>query len=248
MNRCAPSINRVDRSSSAHVNAAVFGGGTNGTAGTVMLGGSVSPADGTVGPHSATELLFAAPNAGDYTIDLGDHTLTLPGGWDTLRYDGGNPTISNSGTGSLTAASQLYISGANGAHLTISAPITGNIGISKVGVDPLTLSNTNNSFTGHLYFQNGGLVSVSSIADSGVNCAAGAGDKLMFYHGGYLEYTGSGDSSDRIVELGGNGPTILYANGSGALAMTGTNGIKAIIRRSRIFMCFSSAAPASVFL
>jgi fibronectin-binding autotransporter adhesin len=197
----------------ADANAAVFGGGASGTGGTVTLGGNVAP----------TSLTVNAPFSGNYVIDTGAYTLTLGGGWDTL-VAGANTqtTIQSTGGGSLTAVgSGLFISPGNGANLIISALITGSTQITKVNSGILTLSNTNNSFTGELYMQNGGKVTLASIRNIGIPSAAGAGNRIKLYHYGVMEYTGTGDTSDRLLELGGGGNETIYSSGSGALVLKG---------------------------
>jgi fibronectin-binding autotransporter adhesin len=203
----------------ANGNKAIIGGGTAGTAGIVTLGANVSP--------SALEL--KAPFSGSYTLDTGAYTLTLGGGWDTL-LTGANiqTTIQSTGGGSLTAAGGgLFISPGSGANLIISSLITGSTQITKVNTGILTLSNTNNSFTGELYMQNGGKVSLASIKNIGVPSAGGAGNRIKLYHEGIMEYTGTGDSSDRLLELGGGGNETIYSSGSGALVLKGAfNNVK----------------------
>ena len=203
----------------ADANAAIFGGGSSGTAGTVTLGSNIA----------AIFLTVNAPFAGNYVIDTGSYTLTLGGGWDTLVAGAGTQTtIQSSGGGALTAVGLgLYINPWSGANLTISALITGSTQITKVNSGILTLSNTNNSFTGDLYMQNGGKVSLASVKNIGIPSAAGAGNRIKLYHEGIMEYTGTGDTCDRLLELGGGGSETIYSSGSGALVLKGAfNNVK----------------------
>jgi len=95
----------------------------------------------------------------------------------------------------------------------------------------LTLTG-NNSFTGVLGNEgNGSVLSISSIANSGVNSAAGAGSLIRLGNAGntagVLEYTGGAASVDRQIQVG-NGlanntytsGAVIKNNGTGALRFT----------------------------
>ena len=179
-----------------------FGGGTAGTAGTVTLGGDIT----------IDQLVFNATNAGDYTIDLGGNTLTTGGTFLNINHVSGDTTIQN-GTFHTSGGVNFILAG-TGTSLTISSLITGTE-VYQIGASGnLTLTNDSNSFATKLSTQNGATVSISSIKDSGVNSAAGAGTKLLLTHAGYVTYTGTGDTTNRTLELGGNSDDRLYNNGS----------------------------------
>ena len=67
--------------------------------------------------------------------------------------------------------------------------IAGTTGLIKLGTAGLTITATNNSFTGPVAIA-GGTLAIPSIANGGVNSELGAGTSLVF-NGGTLEYTGS---------------------------------------------------------
>jgi autotransporter-associated beta strand protein len=115
---------------------------------------------------------------------------------------------------------------------TISAQITESSagkGITQINNSALVLTNDANSFTGIIKSQNAGSISVSSIKNSGVASAAGAGTTVELGSGsstspGTLIYTGSGDSTNRTFSLTsntGNATANLTNNGTGALVITG---------------------------
>ena len=195
--------------------SAIFGG-TAGTAGTVTLGGSIS----------ATKITFSTPFAGNYTLDLAGNTLTTLNTTQTISSGANNITISDStGTGgwniSTTGVTISAISNASGGLVTVNAKITGAGQMYVGGGGAVTLANNANDFTGLLGKQNGSALTISSIKNSGVASAAGAGNKVQVGDSGIIIYNGSGDSTDRTLEIRGGGAARLDNNGSGALIWTG---------------------------
>jgi len=79
------------------------------------------------------------------------------------------------------------------------------------------LSNNNNSFTGSVSVSAGTLL-FTSIADSGVNSAIGAGSVLNINSGAHVKYLGGAASTNRTI----NGSGSFYSQGTGALTLTGT--------------------------
>jgi len=197
---------------------AVFGAGPGGagTAGTVVLGGDVSPRKITFNPETA----------GDYTIDLKGFTLTPTyNSWGTIAGSSGFAPVAISdsvGSGALSIAGGNFSINLTGNALTISAKVTGTGRLFTAGAGSLIVNNDANDFTGLFGKQNGGNLIVTSIADSGVACAAGKGNEIRIGWNGALAYTGSGNSTDRRLSLIGNTGSTLRNNGSGALVFTGT--------------------------
>lgn len=195
-------------------NNAIFGSGTAGTAGTVTLGGAIS----------ATKITFNAPSAGLYTVDLNGNTLTTANVLGAVTVLGSTTaTISDSGGGgswniSNTVAS-FYTVDLTG-NLTVSAKVTGTGRMFTGGAGNLTFTNNANDFAGLLGKQNGGVLSISSIANSGVASAAGKGSEVTLGFNAQLTYTGGTASTNRTLSLFGNNATINQ-NGSGALVWTG---------------------------
>ncbi|MDP4878742.1 MAG: autotransporter-associated beta strand repeat-containing protein, partial [Opitutales bacterium] len=192
--------------------SAIFGGGTEGTAGTVVLGSNITTA------ATQTGISFSLPFDGSYTLDTSTFTLTTGG----IKLNGGSAAVLIESTGvggkiELNATNTWSIS--NGP-LTVTSQITGAFGINKFGAGHMYLSNDNNSFTGALSLNNGGNTYLATIKNSGVNSAAGAGSKIIIGNNADLFYTGSGDSTDRTLQVG-NANSIIYNNGTGALVFTG---------------------------
>jgi fibronectin-binding autotransporter adhesin len=189
---------------------AIFGGGSTGTAGTVTLGGAVS----------ATSITFSK----NYTLDLAGNTLTTPNSINTISSGANNITISDStGTGSwnISNISATTINNSSGGLVTVNAKITGTGQMYVGGGGAVTLANNANDFTGLLGKQNGSALTISSIKNSGVASAAGAGNKVQVGDSGIIIYNGSGDSTDRTLEIRGGGSATLRNNGSDALIWTG---------------------------
>lgn len=119
---------------------------------------------------------------------------------------------------------------------TISAPLAGSAGLTKNGSGTLVLSGTN-TFTGTLAID-GGTISVSDVADSGVASPLGAGTTITL-NGSILSFNSAGtDSTNRSIVLGPNGGTFNSTNasqnltlagvisGSGGLNKTGTGALR----------------------
>lgn len=96
-----------------------------------------------------------------------------------------------------------------------SGAIAGSTSLVKTGSSMLTIS-TANSFTGTPQL-NGGVVSVPTIADSGVNSPLGAASTVSF-DGGTLEFTGVSGSTNREMVMNGIGGNIRT---TGTLVLTG---------------------------
>lgn len=186
-------------------NIAYFGG----TGGTVTLGTNM----GSAGPY---------PNAinvtaGNYVFDL--NSLSLSSRGTNLTISSGAMLAIQNGTYQLQTNYAFNVTGTNA--LTVSAKITGAFDLSKSGGGDVTLTNGTNDFSGTLYGQNGGTVSFSSIKNSGVASAAGAGSLLATGFNNTMAYTGSGDSTNRTFGVVGGGSDTLKSTGSGALVWTG---------------------------
>lgn len=145
----------------------------------------------------------------------GNYPITLTGPVDL------GPALNNGVTLSIGANSPLTITGAvsHGA-------------LYKFGAGTLTLSGTNTYNRPTIIAQ--GVVSVSNIGNGGVAGNLGAApstqaDELTIAGNavgttGILRYTGSGESTNRLLTLSGSGGTI-DSSGSGALTFSNTNTI-----------------------
>lgn len=194
-------------------NKAVFGGGSSGTAGTVTLGGDIS----------ADTLTFNAANSGTYTINLSGFNLGVTSntfGAITGVSGFGSVLITDSvGTGALSVPATNASINLTG-NMTIDAKVTGTTRVFTAGAGNLTVTNPANDFTGEFGKQNGGILSFSSVADTGVASAAGAGSSISVGFNAQLQYTGGAASTNRELRLFGNNGT-LNNNGTGALVLTG---------------------------
>lgn len=176
---------------------------------------------------------------------LGTGALTLNSGCSFDNTSGGVLSLANAlvingnpiflGSASLTLTADVTLAGGSadrvislqGSDLTFSGVVSGGKGIIQSSTGSLVLSNTN-TFTGNIRSQNGGNISVSSLADSGVACAAGAGSSILLGASGTstpgnLVYTGGGHSTNRSVELISSGSSFpsISANGSGPVTFSG---------------------------
>ena len=180
-----------------------------GTGGTVTLGANLGPTGAYPNAINVT--------AGNYVIDQAGFELSFRGtaitvsAGATLEIKGGTIPLQNNGS--------LSVSGNNA--LKISSKISGGIGVAKIGGGDVTLTNDTNDFTGNLAGQNGGNLYLSSIKNSGVASAAGAGSIVGTGLNNAIVYTGTGDSTNRTFNLFGGGSEALKNTGSGALVWTG---------------------------
>ena len=151
----------------------------------------------------------------------------------------GGGTITNNGSGSLiftgsfsnagSAAKTFTLSGTSTAANEIQAALVdstgGALSIIKTGTGAWTLSGAS-TFTGTLSV-NQGTLTLNSLADTGVNSAAGAGSTINLGSSttvaGVLIYTGSGASTNRAINLAATttGAATLNSSGTGALIFTG---------------------------
>jgi autotransporter-associated beta strand protein len=180
--------------------------------------GGTTVSDGTLQYGIAAALPVASAvtvNGAAAVLDLGAHAVSL--GAVTLASG------SITGTGSLTANSLSVQSGSIASTLVLS----GSAGIQKTGAGTLTLSGAH-TFGGQLIVADG-VVSFDSIANAdgtasalGAPTTASAGTVRLGFGTttGTLTYTGSGHTTDRLIELGGNtGGGVIDADGTGALVI-----------------------------
>jgi fibronectin-binding autotransporter adhesin len=156
------------------------------------------------------------------TVTTGAGILTLGG---NVTSTGGTTNASISGNLSLSATRTFTLTNtADG--MTISAVISssGVFGVTKLSAGVLTLSGVN-TYTGVTTIT-AGTLSYNSIQNvSGGASALGApttaaNGTIAIGAAGILQYTGSGHSSDRVVNLAASGGTI-DASGSGTLTLSG---------------------------
>jgi len=167
---------------------------------------------------TAFGLISFANTAGNFfltgnRITLGNNIVTAGTATQTMAMDltlNGNRNITNLSTSTLILSGVIDETG-------------GARNLLKVGTGTLVLSNTASTFTGQMLI-NQGTVQVSRLANVGQNSSIGAGTGALRLGQttttGILEYTGTGDTSDRQINIGngdGNGGSTILNNGSGAL-------------------------------
>jgi len=189
-----------------------FSGGVTLNAGTLGIGTTNNVLGSgalTINGGSLTNLT-AGNNYGNAVVVGGDFTLNAAAAF-TLS---GNVDL-GAATRTITASTS------SGNTVTLSGTIS-NGGLNKVGPGTLVLSGTN-TFTGGVSISEG-MVSANTIANSGAASALGAGNSIAIGAttiSGTLEYTGTGGSTNRTVDLAGTtGGAFIVNNGSGALVFT----------------------------
>ena len=197
--------------------------------GSLILTGSNTYSGGTT--IASGSLQVGSANA------LGTGNLTASGG--TLDLGGFSPTV---GAVSITSGASLIQNGSLSGTSYAVSNATGNVivsanllangsaGLTKTGAGTLTLTGLN-TFTEPVLIQ-AGVVSASFIGMAGAPGNLGAAlqtsgslnSPIIIYNTGVLNYTGTGETTDRNVMLydGDNRTMTISANGSGALNLSGT--------------------------
>jgi len=211
----------VDRSDAYSYGGVITGSGnlTKAGNGTLTLTGNSGSYAGIININAGT---VYANGAGGYYLgnsnitfaDVAGATLQLgANGQQFLNFNGGG----SSGGNLVTGGALVYLSAGN-----YGGSISGASTIIKQGAGTLTLSGSSSSTGGFSIY--GGTLSVNSIANTGTSSAAGASGGFGIGNGATtatLQYTGSGHSSNRTINLAGTtGNAIIDASGTGALALT----------------------------
>ncbi len=184
---------------------------------------------------------------GNLSSEWSTNTLSSPKNWvlnsnnaattDYLEGDAvvfndtASSTIVDISTANVSPKSATFDNSVQNYTITGTAGIIGSASLTKTGTGTLTISNQN-GFTGAVNF-NGGVISVSSLANGGTASALGAGTAFNF-DGGTLAYTGSSVSTNRTITLNSGGGTIQTGgaitlsgtiSGTGALTKTGSSSL-----------------------
>ncbi len=155
------------------------------------------------------------------TVTTGSGTLTLGG---NVTSTGGGTNAVISGNLNLGAANRTVTTTNAADGLTISAVISGPRNLTKAGAGTLTLAGAN-TYTG-VTTVSAGTLAFNSIANVGGGASAlgtpttAANGTIALAGGATLQYTGSGHSSNRVINLTSSGGTI-DASGSGTLTLSG---------------------------
>ena len=173
------------------------------------LGGLVVGGDAAAVTQTGTVTLSSLTNgySGDTTVSTG--TLTVSGLLGSGSYTG-NISIASGATFSFSSSSNQTLSGGISGLGTLTK-VTGTSSI-------LTLSGTNSYSALNIQ---AGTVSVASIANN-VGSGVSAINVGLTGTTGTLRYTGSGETTSKVINLAGNttGGAIIENNGSGVLVFT----------------------------
>ena len=214
-----------------NVDQAVGGSGTDGNhiLNSVTNGGAVAARTLTVSGANGYGLTI-----GNFSMQGGTgQTSTVVANVNVTLSDVTNPM---SGFASANFGTLAIAGTSTGSSITgvIEDAVGGSLAaggytvVSKSGTGTWALDNAANSFTGQLQVSDG-IVTVSSIADSGTASAAGAGSSIRvgnFGATGNLVYTGGAQSTNRQVVVGNGANTTntggasIKNNGGGALTFT----------------------------
>ena len=205
-----------------------YSGGTAVNAGTLVAAGSTALGTGavTVATGSTLQLQgnITAPNAltlnGSGTANNGALENVSGNNTASGAITLGSATRIASDAGTLTLSNNLGNSGyaltlGGSGNTAANGVISGNGSLTKDGAGTATLSGAN-TYTGATTI-NGGVLSVSSLANGGVASGIGASSNAaanLVLNGGTLQFTGSTTlRSNRLFTLGPAGGTLAIAGG-----------------------------------
>lgn len=174
---------------------------------------------------------------GDFTLAAGTLMIgnkTSMGTGTLLVTSGTLGTLSdlsgvNAVANTVSLGSNLNIEGVN--HLELSGVISqtsGNRAVTITNTGITTLSNAANSYSGGTSLSGSGAVlAVSKLANGEANSSIGASTNaatnLRLGDGTTLRYIGAGDSTDRLIQLGGNSGAVITLDAAGTGAVNFTN-------------------------
>ncbi|MEI6606273.1 MAG: Ig-like domain-containing protein [Verrucomicrobiota bacterium] len=208
-------IVRAGGSGSGQMNMA-YGGNTPQINGFSAFGGPVNACFGTLASPTALTWGTSPFNPGIFILNYTNANNTL---------DFKNPIDlgASSRTVEVDAADPNAIS-------TMSGALSGSSGgITKIGVGTLVLGNASNNYAGAVLIKNGTLRTASiksvngGVSPLGAPTTVAAGTIAVgdLTTTGVLAYSGSGDITDRVINLSGNtGGATLDQSGSGLLQFT----------------------------
>jgi autotransporter-associated beta strand protein len=150
----------------------------------------------------------------------------------TISFGGGTLQFSTSNTTDYsarfsTAAGQAYSFDTNGESVTLATALTSSGGsLAKLGAGTLSLTGAN-TYTGKTSVSGGTLefATIGNVGGGASNLGAPttvANGTIALSGGGTLRYTGSGASTNRVLNFNGAGTGgTIDASGSGAITFTG---------------------------
>ncbi|MCE9589610.1 MAG: autotransporter-associated beta strand repeat-containing protein, partial [Planctomycetes bacterium] len=178
-------------------------------AGTLTLSGTSSTYSGTT---TISAGILQAAGSGSLGDGSASNTLIFAGG--TLQATG---TITSPSTRGITLSSTGLID-TNSQSITLAGVISGANGLTKSGAGTLTLSGAS-TYTG-VTTVSAGTLAFGTIANrdgtaSALGAPTSAANGTIALGAATLQYTGSGDTTNRVVNLTGAGT--IDASGSGTL-------------------------------
>ncbi|WP_114953406.1 autotransporter-associated beta strand repeat-containing protein [Sphingosinicella terrae] len=182
--------------------------GANGSTGETRVEAGVLRSGSDEAFNNGRRLLMS--NVASASFDLNGFDATF-GALDGGGAIGGNITL---GGATLTVA--------NIENRTYGGTISGSGSLVKTGAGNQGLVSCGSSYTGSTTI-NSGTLFASCLTDGLTNSSIGASSNdasNLVLNGGALQYTGTGDSTDRQFTLGGSAR--INASGTGALAFTST--------------------------
>ena len=181
----------------------------------------------STGMSNATYGIFLNSAAGGTLTINADVAIGASQSWVSSR----NLTV-NGGV-NLGASRTLTLNSAANT-IAVSGVITGtgSSGISRAGVGTVTISGVANDFGGQVVLT-GGTTNVAKLANIGSNSSFGTGNSssAIVMNGAALVYTGSGDTSNRAIDM--RAGATVNTSGSGALVLNAANVVQGGIFTSR---------------
>jgi len=203
-----------------------YTGGTNITRGTTLIGnanalstGTITFAGGGIASSDTTNYTFANSIALTSTVYIGKSNVNNP-----TATGSGTLTFSNTGEVALGASSRNFYVG-TGLSATFAAAFSGAFAISKYNPGELILTGAS-TFTDRVWVFEG-WITVYSIGNwnggpspLGSQSSLDNGRIVLQMDGGGLKYLGTGETTNRQVDLRGGGLKIIDQSGTGLLKFT----------------------------
>ena len=192
-----------------------YGAGTLVLTGDNNNSGGVNVQAGILRAGSATAFgtgSYTLANVASAVLDLNGYNMStnvLSGG----GAAGGNIQL---GSGNLTLT---------GGTATYAGLITGTGSLTKAGGGTQVLSGCVSNYTGGTTVSGGGL-QVQCLTNGGTNSSIGASSNAasnLVIDNAFLNYVGTGNSTDRLMTIGGSAQ--IYSSGTGAVNFTNTDAI-----------------------
>lgn len=193
----------------------VLSGSNANTAGTFVSGGTLGAG---VANAFGTGYMTLANTAG-VLLDLNSFNTNVS------YLDGAGTTGGNIDLGSATLTVTTGSNATGGADFGGAISGTGNL--VKNGTALQTLSGAASDYTGTTTV-NAGTLQVDVLANGGLGSSIGASSNAagnLVLNGGTLQYSGTGNSTDRLLTLGPSASSALNASGSGAVQFTNTGAL-----------------------